>query len=126
MNNIVIKHMESGGSAINCILGGVPNAALVINTAATSTEAAILLWLKDLDNEIQITAVGAFSYVTSNQITSYSGASIDAGTVDDDDDPVRVTGGEGITIGADFSDDGDEIIVIAFFTDRDVDDGDVG
>jgi hypothetical protein len=96
------------------VLGYIPVVAFVINLAAASTEDAILIWLADLAHEVQIGAAGAFSYDTSGHLSAYSTVSIDSGTSNDDDDPVRLTGGLGLTIGANFSDDGDEIVVIAF------------
>lgn len=121
-----VRHMESDGAAINVILGYIPTMAIVINLAATSTEDAILIWLADLAHEVQLGAGGAFSYDTNGHLSAYSTKSIDSGTSNDDDDPVRVTGGLGLTIAAAFSDDGDEIVVIAFpphgATDRDLGD----
>jgi hypothetical protein len=126
MARIISRHFEADGDAYNTILGGVPNIAIVVNLNAVTTEDAILVWLKDLEGEIQITAQGAFSFDSATgSLSEYEGNSIDSGTSNDDDDPVKVEGGAGLTIATGFMDDGDEIVVIAFFTDIDDDLGDI-
>ena len=100
--NIVEKHFEADGAAVNLTLGFVPIAALVANLNAAAGEVMAVLWLGSEmgDNkEIQFTRIADngstgntnISYASSGgYVSAYNTKSVDTGTDDSDTDPVQV------------------------------------
>jgi hypothetical protein len=122
--NMIVKTFTGTTGNHNVDLGMVPDIAIFINTNAVTTESYIIIWFKDLNNEVNITAAGECTYVTSNTITAYDSSSWDTGTSNDDDDPVRNKGFQGITVADAKIDDSDVIIVIGIGADKVIDGGD--
>lgn len=131
-------HFEADGDAVNLNLGFIPAYIKIINQSAATGEIAVVEWFKDMGDSKQFettiiadngsTADTNFAYSSSGGvITEYDTTAVDSGTENDDDDPVRVTGGQGVTIAAAFMDDSDEIWYLAFGPNdtRDVDHGDI-
>lgn len=137
MAHIVTGHLESDGNAINLPLGFVPDCFIVFNQEAVATEVFAVVWFgSEMGNnkEIQFKALAdngtsgglTLDYVSSGGfISAYTAKTIDSGTSNDDSDPTRATGAAGVTIHANFSDDGDELWYIAISADKVTDHGDI-
>ena len=137
MSQIVVGHLESDGAAINLPLGFVPDVLFLFNANAAAGEVFLSVWFggEMVDAaEIQAksladngtTAGLTWDYVSSGgYISAYDTTAVDKGTSNDDDDPVRVAGFQGVTIHADFSDDSDELWYIAIGADKVKDHGDI-
>lgn len=126
----------SDGAAINVNCGFLPDIVRVRNGMAAAGEIALFEYhralgdakgfshLKLTDNGT--TATDTINYVTSGgPISAYDTTAIDAGTSNDDDDPVRLAGYKGFTIAAAFSDDNDVLTWEAMVFDRVNDMGDI-
>ena len=137
MSQIVVGHLESDGAAINLPLGFVPDFLLIFNAMAAATEVFAVVWFGSEmgdSKEIQLKALEdkgttgglTIDYVESGAyISAYDTTAVDKGTSNDDDDPVRVAGFQGVTIHADFSDDSDELWYLAINADKVKDHGDI-
>ena len=138
MAQIRVGHFEADGNAVTLKLGFVPDYFTAINQSAATGEAAKVEWFGDEmgdSKEFQTviiadngsTANTNFAYESSSGVISAVGSTltVDTGTENDDDDPVRVTNEMGVTIAASFMDDGDEVWYLAVAADRDYDHGDI-
>jgi hypothetical protein len=132
MPQIRTGHIESNGAAINIPLGFVPNYFKIINAAAADGEVAAIEWFGNEQGDAKSfftykhTASG---FATTDTTFAYEAS---AGLLSDYDtksistsNPILVSGGKGVTVSADFSDDGDELWYIAIGSDREVDHGDI-
>jgi hypothetical protein len=132
MAQIRTGHFQSAGTAYNLVLGFVPTYLKLVNQNAADGEVMMIEWFgAEQGNEYAFqtykhvasgfattdTTIAAVS--TAGWCTAYNANSIS--TVN----PITVSGGKGVTIHADFSDDNDEIWYLAIEADRDVDTGDV-
>jgi len=131
-------HFEADGADVNLNLGFVPAYIRITNVNAADTEVITLEWWAEMGDSKEI-----WYYKLNNDggddidspvkngsggyVAEYDTTAVDTGTEDSDTDPVRVTGGQGVTISAAFMDDGDEVYYIAFGPndERDVDHGDI-
>lgn len=130
MAQIRTGHMESDGNAINLDLGFIPNYFEIHNLNAAAGEIECIKWFgSEMGNakEIQYDeqADSGTVYAQGNYVSSGGLISAYDATTINTTNPVAVTGGKGVTIGANFSDDSDELFYIAVQSDRDTDHGDI-
>jgi len=125
MGQIITKHFEADGNAVNLDLGFTPSYVKVINTAAADTEVAVIEWFAEMGDGVDIqwnnSDAGEQNFVYNSSggyINEYDTNAVTTGTT------VSVGGYKGITIAADFMDNGDEIYVLAVEADIDKDEGD--
>ena len=126
MGQIITKHFEADGNAVNLDLGIDASYVRVINTAAADTEVAMIEWFREMGDGVDIQWKNSdageqnFNYNASGgYINDYDTNSVTTGTT------VSVGGFKGITIAAAFMDDGDEIYVLAMEADIDKDEADI-
>lgn len=132
MAQIRTGHLQSGGGAYNLILGFVPTYFKIINESAADGEVMAIEWFgAEQGNEktfktYKHVASGFATTDTTMAVDNSTGwcTAYDAKSISTVS-PITVTGGKGVTIHADFSDDNDELWYIAIGADRDVDLGDV-
>lgn len=121
---IKVGHFQSDGGAYNLELGFVPDYIKIWNLAAAAGEIAIQEWFSDLGDAFAIvhrmlvdngsTGTDTVEYITSGgAISKLDTTTIDAGTENDDTDPVRKTASKGVTIATGWSDDDDEVYYLA-------------
>lgn len=129
LNQIRTGHFEADGGEHDLNLGYVPNYAKIINFNATLSGVYCIEWYQEFGDNVEIWHYIADSGVTTpvikssgGYISAYNKKSVDTGSAIT---PVYVGGGQGITIGADFMNDGHEIYYIAIPSHRDVDHGDI-
>jgi hypothetical protein len=133
---IKVSHFQSDGGAYNLELGFVPDYIMLWNLAAVAGEIAIQEWFADLGDAYAIvhrmladngsTGYDTVEYITSGgAISKLDSTTIDAGTANDDTDPVRKTAARGVTIATGWLDDDDEVYFLAIGNAKFEDIGDV-
>ena len=126
MSQIRTGHFEADGGAHNLILGFVPSYLRIMNFMAADTEVAVIEWFKEMGDAVEIwwmnSDTGEQNFVpkgSGGYISEYDANSVQSS------EPVKVLGGQGVTIDAAFMEDSDEIYYFAIEADRDVDHGDI-
>ena len=130
MGRLKVGHFQADGNAYNLNLGWIPNYGKFINLNAVAGEIVSIEWFNDFTDDYAVvtrrltdngtTGTDTVEYVTSGgHISSYNTTAVQS------TNPVKITGGKGVTIAATWMDDDDEIYYIVAQSDEFKDIGDV-
>ena len=130
-NQIRIGHFEADGAAVNLPLGFIPQYIMLINQAAADGEPIMIQCFgTEMGDAKEIWHLRHANDGGSDRDTPVYKSS--GGYIQDYDttsvqtsDPVKPTGGKGVTISASWMDDGDEIWYVAIEGDRYTDHDDI-